>query len=87
MWKNKTDHRLIALYERAEAVPEGSGRAIAVYIRFRGAIGSLDIPGLKTGTVAGNVATGSIILSELPRIAGREEVEFIELIQVSQIDI
>ncbi|MGI8838138.1 MAG: hypothetical protein ACR2H4_16090 [Pyrinomonadaceae bacterium] len=79
-WENKVDHRLRALWAR---VPDSdrASQSVRVLFRFIGTVEGLKITGLKVGSVAGEIATGTVVLDDLPRIAAAPEIIFMELAQ------
>ena len=79
-WENKVDHRLRALWARLTD-NERRSHAIRVIVRFIGTIEQLKNTGLKVGSVAGDISTGSIILDDLPRVAREPVIAYMELTQ------
>ena len=80
-WEAKIDHRLRALLARTEGHPEEASQIVNVFIRFTGRAEFLCAHGVSVRTVAGDIATASIALSDIPRIAGISEILFMELSQ------
>lgn len=79
-WERKVDHRLRALWSRTAPGDRG-GLRVSVFVRVTDA-GSFAPPdGLALGSVAGNIATATLTLSALSRIAEAPAVEFLELAQ------
>jgi hypothetical protein len=78
-WQSKIDHRLRALLARIEGNPEEGNNIANVLVRFSGNLESLRKRGVQIKTVAVDIATASIILSDIPKIASAPEVVFIEL--------
>jgi hypothetical protein len=78
--QRKIDHRLRALWAR---VPERdrAPHSIRVFLRFARSDDLLKELGVQVHSVAGNIASGSIMLTDLPRIAKAAEILFIELAQ------
>jgi hypothetical protein len=54
---------------------------LRILVKFSGGVDELKDAGLTVGSVAGDIATGSIRLSDLPAIASAPNVVFIELAQ------
>jgi hypothetical protein len=80
-WLPKVDHRLRALWAR---VPEGdrARHSVKVFLRFSGSDASLKGLGAQVHSVAGDIASSTIMLIDLPHIASAAQVIFIELAQV-----
>ena len=84
-WERKIDHRLRALWAR---VPE-LDRAlyeIRVFVRFTRSGDLLRGLGVQVHSVVGDIASGSMMLADLPRVAGVAEILFVELAQPLQHD-
>jgi len=77
-WQRKIDHRLLALWER---IPEKDRmhKSINVLVRYTGPDDLFKRPGIRIYSVAGDIATCSMMLSELPPIADNTDIIFIEL--------
>ena len=78
-WESKVDARLSALVARAQRDPQAAGTIANVFVRFTGDAASLRALGVKVRAVAGDIATASIALSDVPRVASMAEIMFIEL--------
>lgn len=78
-WLRKLDHRLRALWERTPHGAAGTGQRVHVFIRFSGDTAGLRTLGVELGSVAGDIATASFPLDDLPKVAGSAQVAFIEL--------
>jgi hypothetical protein len=85
-WETKVDHRLRALLARTEGHPVEASQLISVFVRFLGDAGTLRAYGLAVRAIASDIATASIILSDVPRAASAPEVVFIELSQPLGLD-
>lgn len=79
-WQRKIDHRLRALWVRIPE-PDRARHSIRVLLRFTGSDDLLKELGVQVHSVAGDIASGSIVLADLPRIANAAESLFIELAQ------
>lgn len=79
-WQSKIDHRLRALWARIQE-PDRAHHSIRVLLRFTGSDDLLKELGVQVHSVAGDIASGSIMLTDLPRIASATESLFIELAQ------
>jgi hypothetical protein len=79
-WENKVDHRLRALWARLTD-NERRNQTIRVLVRFIGSVEQLKNTGLKVGSVAGDIATGSMTLDDLPHIAIAPAIAYMELAQ------
>lgn len=79
-WQRKIDHRLRALWERVPE-PERARHSVRVLVRFTGSDRLLEGLGLQVHSVAGDIASGTMALGELQRIASAAEVVFVELAQ------
>lgn len=79
-WQRKFDHRLQALWLR---VPEAerARHSVRVLFRFNGPDESLKRLGAQVHSVSGDIASGTVLLSDLPRIASASEILFVELAQ------
>jgi hypothetical protein len=80
-WLGKIDHRLRALWERIPE-PERSRHEVRVLLRFTGSADFLKDLGAQAHSVAGDIASCTIVLGELPRIADAAQVTFVELAQI-----
>ena len=80
-WKTKIDHRLKTLFERSQADPGEAEKVVSVLVRYFGKIDveALAELGLQLGSVAGDIATAKLTLSDLPVVASAEEILFMEL--------
>jgi hypothetical protein len=85
-WQRKIDHRLRGLWER---VPEGDRQheSVRVLLKFSGSIGEIEDLGIQIHSVAGDVASGTITLADVPRIAEAPTVIFVELTQPLMLDV
>lgn len=79
-WENKVDHRLRALWARVTD-SERRSQTIRVLVRFVGSVEQLKNAGLQVGSVAGDIASGSMVLDDLPRVARAPEIAYMELAQ------
>jgi len=79
-WQRKIDHRLRALWARVPE-PDRAGHSVRVFLRFTGTVEPIKELGVQVHSLAGDIASGIIVLTDLPRIAGASEVLFIELAQ------
>lgn len=79
-WEKKVDHRLRALWAR-QTDNERKRQTIRILVRFIGTVEQLKDTGLKVGSVAGDIATGSMILDDLPRVANAPVIAYMELAQ------
>ncbi len=79
-WQRKIDHRLRALWARVPE-PERALHSIRVFLRFTQSHEALNELGVQVHSVGGDIASGLIMLADLPRIANAMEVLFIELAQ------
>jgi hypothetical protein len=80
-WEAKVDHRLRALLGPVQVQP-GPGevrRPVSVFIRFRGDAAALRARGVSVRSVAGDVATATIDLLDIPGVASAPEIVFVEL--------
>jgi len=84
-WQRKIDHRLRALWTRTPDLDRAQ-RRIRVLVRFTQSADLLTNLGVKVHSVAADIASGSIMLTDLPRIASAEEVAFIEFAQAFATD-
>jgi hypothetical protein len=78
-WEAKVDARLRRLLARARCHPDESRQVVDVFVRFAGSADSLRAHGVKVRAVAGDIATASIELENVPRVASVGEVVFMEL--------
>ena len=78
-WERKLDHRLRALLARTPDISARAGQQVHVFIRFGGDPAGLRALGVDLGSVAGDIATASVHLADLPRLAGDSQIAFIEL--------
>lgn len=78
-WAAKVDARLQALIVRAEGRAEEAGQSVNVFVRFSGDAESLRMQGVLVRAVTGDIATASVMLSDIPRIASLPEILFMEL--------
>ena len=78
-WEAKVDPRLRRLLARAQNHPEEASQVVNVFVRFTGSADSLRAHGVKVRAVAGDIATASIELENVPRAASLSEVVFMEL--------
>jgi hypothetical protein len=79
LWQSKIDHRLRALLARFEGNPEEGTKVANVLVRFSGDLESLRKHGVQINTVAVDIATASIVLTDIQKIASDPQVVFIEL--------
>ena len=77
-WERKVDHRLRALWVSV-AEAERANRRVHVFYQFRGPVARLQQLGAHVGSVVGDIAPGTLLLIDLPRIASASEVVFIEM--------
>ena len=80
LWQRKIDHRLRALWARVPE-PDHARHEVRVLLRFTGTVERVKEVGVRVHSVAGDIASGSIMLSDLPLIADASEVLFVELAQ------
>jgi hypothetical protein len=78
-WQAKIDHHLRALLERTRDNPEERKQVVNVLVRFSGSVTALEAQGIKLRTIAGDIATASITLLEIPRVANISQILFLEL--------
>ncbi len=79
-WQRKIDHRLRALWARVPE-PDRAHQSIRVLLRFTRSADLLKRLGVQVHSVAGDIASGSMILTDLPRIASTAAILFVELAQ------
>ena len=79
-WQGKIDHRLRALWERVPAADRARQR-IRVLMRLSRLDDPLSDLGVQVHSVAGDVASGTITLADLPRVANAAEILYVELAQ------
>lgn len=78
-WEAKIDHRLRSLLAAQDLQITPTNRTVNVFIHFHGPIEALQkIAGLTIRTVAGEIATATIALSDLPGAAKSPQIIFIE---------
>jgi hypothetical protein len=58
-----------------------SRESVRLLLRFIGTLDHVKEAGVRVTSVAGDIASATIILSDLPRIADASEVVFLELAQ------
>ena len=78
-WEAKIDARLRGLLARARCHLEEAAQVVNVFVRFTGSADSLRAHGVRVRSVAGDIATASIELGSVPRIASLKEIVFMEL--------
>jgi hypothetical protein len=78
-WGSKVDHRLRALLARTQGHPADASRVVDVLLRFTGDVESLRTQGVVVRAVAGDIATASIALADIPTAASAPGVLYIEL--------
>lgn len=78
-WEAKVDHRLRALLEPVQSGPGEVRRPVSVFIRFQGDAAALQARGVSVRSVAGDVATATIDLLDIPGVASAPEIVFVEL--------
>ncbi len=78
-WEAKIDQRLRALLARTQERPEEANQIVNVFVRFTGHAESLRAHGVMVRTVAGDIATASIALSDISKVASAPEILFMEL--------
>jgi hypothetical protein len=76
-WQRKIDHRILALWAHVPEDHRGSHR-VTVFVRFRGSTGALAHLGLEVHSLAGDIASATIVLADLANIANAPQVLFIE---------
>lgn len=74
-WRSKLDPRLRTELARAG---DGDDRDVRVIVRFTGPATFLESLGVAVGTVAGEIATGSIRLQDLRWAASSPNIIYIE---------
>jgi hypothetical protein len=79
-WRRKTDHRLRTLMDRIPEV-EYAYQRVNVLVCFVGPVEPLQQLGLQIRSLAGNIASATLVLADLAKIAGSPDVKFIELAQ------
>jgi len=77
-WQRKIDHGLRALIARVPQ-PDQTRQKVSILLRFAGSVDRLRQLGLEVRSVAGDVATATLTLSDLTRVAGSPEITFMEL--------
>ena len=87
-WTAKVDHHLRALFERSRDKPDEARQLVRVFVRVteNADVESLRAVGLQLGSVAGNIATASLILSDVPTVASAPDILFIEMSQPLGLD-
>jgi hypothetical protein len=85
-WKAKIDHRLRAQLALYGDSPEEADRRVNVLVRFAGSVQALQAHGLAVRTAAGDIATASLRLADVPKAARAPEILFIELSQSLGLD-
>ncbi len=78
-WINKVDSRLRALISRTGDHRPDSSQLVNLIIRFTGSVDFLQAHGVELRAVAGDIATVSVTLSDVPKIASIPEILFMEL--------
>jgi hypothetical protein len=79
-WQRKIDHRLRALIARVPE-PERARHRVSILLRFTGSADQLKQLGLEVRSVAGDIATATLVLADAEKIASDPETTFIELAQ------
>ena len=79
-WHRKVDHRLRALWDSVPEEERGE-HTLRVFLRFTGSPAALRACGARLGTIAGDIATATVSLADLARLAEAKEVVYIELSQ------
>jgi hypothetical protein len=74
-WRSKLDPRL---REKLARAGDRNDRDVRVIVQFAGPAPVLESLGLSVGTVAGQIATGSIRLQDLRRAASSPRIIYIE---------
>lgn len=74
-WRRRVDPKLLTL---ADDPGEDPDSVVQVFVRFTGPAGALREHGLDVRSVAGDVATASVALRDLPRAAGAPGVVFLQ---------
>ena len=80
-WEAKIDHRIRALLAGNQRDADSASQIVNVFVRFIGSPESLRAQGLMLRTIAGDIATASIHLSDIPRVAMSPQILCIELSQ------
>ena len=80
LWQRKIDHRLRALWARVPE-PERARNRVRVLLRSTGTVERIKELGAQIHSVAGDISSATIVLTDLPRIANASEVLYIELAQ------
>jgi hypothetical protein len=75
-WDSKLDPRLRALVAQGT---ESANLRVGIFIRFTGSVESLRAPGLELRSVVGDIATAWIAVREVPTLAKRNDVVFLEM--------
>jgi hypothetical protein len=75
-WTGKVDQRIRALVAAAGGEPGGE---VNVFVRFTGDPGDLAALGLTVRSVAGDIASASIPVADIPAAAGSPSVVLLEL--------
>jgi hypothetical protein len=79
-WQRKIDHRLRALIARVPE-PERTQHSVSILLRFIGSVERLKQLGLEVRSVAGDIATATLVLADAKKVASAPEITFIELAQ------
>jgi hypothetical protein len=78
-WEAKLDHHLRAYVARRSGDPAAESEVISVLIRLQGPSDGLRAKGIQLRTMAGDIATASVALHDLPAVAREPAVVFIEM--------
>lgn len=80
IWQRKIDHHLRALIARVPG-PDRARQRASVFLRFTGSVDRLKQLGLEVRSVAGDIATATLVLADAAKVASAPEIAFIELAQ------
>lgn len=77
-WQRRLDHRLRALWAR---IPAGDRQRQRINVLLRTSLSDdrLARLGVRVHSVAGDIASGSMVLADVPRLAAAEDILFVEL--------
>jgi len=79
-WQRKIDHRLRALWARVPE-PDRARHGVRVLLRFTESGEPLKELGAQVHSVARDIASVTVVLTDLPRIANEAGILFMELAQ------
>jgi hypothetical protein len=84
-WQRKIDPRLRALIARIPETDQARYK-VSILLRFTGSVDRLKQLGLEVRSVAGDIATATLVLADTAKVASAPEITFIELAQALEED-